>query len=64
MRPPWTDKSDSQADKKTGLKENSKKDFALDKKRGVPEMPKMPKMPMMAKMPKMGSPKAAPKRKK
>lgn len=39
MRPPWTVKSDDKADKKTGLKEGSKKDAALDKKRGVPEVP-------------------------
>lgn len=33
--PKWTKKSDDAADKKNKIKENSKKDKALDKKRGV-----------------------------
>lgn len=35
----YTEASDDVADKKAGIKENSKKDKALDKKRGVPELP-------------------------
>lgn len=33
----WTDMKDDKADKKAKIKEGSKKDVALDKKRGVPE---------------------------
>lgn len=33
----YTEKSDDKADKKAKIKEGSKKDKALDKKRGVPE---------------------------
>lgn len=33
----WTDASDDKMDKKAGIKEGSKKDMAIDKKRGVPE---------------------------
>jgi hypothetical protein len=35
----WTEAKDDRADKKAGIKEGSKKDMALDKKRGVPEKP-------------------------
>lgn len=34
-KPNWTKKSDDADDKKKGIKENSKKDKKLDKKRGV-----------------------------
>jgi hypothetical protein len=37
----WTPAADTLADKKAGVKDGSKKDAALDKKRGVPE-PKFP----------------------
>lgn len=33
---PWTEKSDDKADKAKGIKQGSKKDVALDKKRGLP----------------------------
>lgn len=33
----WTDKSDDTWDKVHKIKESSKKDKALDKKRGIPE---------------------------
>ena len=33
---PWTEKSDDKADKAQGIKQGSKKDMALDKKRGLP----------------------------
>ena len=32
----WTEKSDMAADKRAGIKQGSKKDNALDRKRGVP----------------------------
>lgn len=32
----WTPKSDATADKKAGIKPGSKRDDALDRKRGVP----------------------------
>lgn len=32
----WTPAADMKADKKAGIKDGSKKDNALDKKRGVP----------------------------
>jgi hypothetical protein len=35
----FTAAMDDKMDKKAGIKEGSKKDKALDKKRGVPEMP-------------------------
>jgi len=37
MAKKWTDASDDAYDKKNKIKEGSKKDIALDKKRGVPE---------------------------
>ena len=33
---PFTEKMDDAADKKAGIKQGSKKDMALDKKRGLP----------------------------
>jgi hypothetical protein len=36
---PWTEAADDAADKRAGIKEGSKKDMALDRKRGVPEKP-------------------------
>jgi hypothetical protein len=38
-KPKWTPGMDAKADKKAGIKDGSKKDNALDKKRGVPLMP-------------------------
>lgn len=35
----WTEAKDDKADRKAGIKENSKADKAMDKKRGVPELP-------------------------
>lgn len=35
MAKKWTQKSDDKDDKKKGIKENSKKDKAVDKKRGL-----------------------------
>jgi len=32
----WTEAQDAAADKKAGIKQGSKKDNALDRKRGVP----------------------------
>jgi hypothetical protein len=32
----WTAKADAAADRKAGIKEGSKRDNALDRKRGVP----------------------------
>ena len=32
----WTEAADAAADKKAGIKQGSKKDNALDRKRGVP----------------------------
>ncbi len=48
----YTDKSDDAYDKKNKIKEGSKKDMSLDKKRGVPETemgmkPKLGRMPFM-----------------
>jgi hypothetical protein len=37
---PMSKKEDDKLDKKTGIKEGSAKDMALDKKRGVPEKAK------------------------
>lgn len=39
----WTAKSDEKYDKAHGIKEGSKKDNALDKKRGVPVKKAAPK---------------------
>ena len=33
----WTEKSDDKSDKKAGIKDGSKRDMALDKKRGLPK---------------------------
>ena len=33
----YTEKSDDRADKKAGIKDGSKRDMALDKKRGLPK---------------------------
>jgi hypothetical protein len=57
----YTEASDDAYDKKHKIKEGSKKDMALDKKRGVPEMKKKLKLPkkvkaiiVMAKKPMKG----------
>ena len=47
----FTEKSDDQADRKFKIKEGSGRDSALDKKRGVPEMPSKAPMKMPPKMP-------------
>lgn len=36
MAKPFTKKADDKMDKKAGIKEGTKKDLALDKKRGLP----------------------------
>ena len=41
MKKPFTAKSDMAADRKAGIKEGSKRDVALDKKRGVLDTPAM-----------------------
>jgi hypothetical protein len=51
----FTEKMDDKADRKAGIKENSKKDMGIDKKRGLNEdkgkMPMKGPMPMKGKMP-------------
>ena len=37
MKKKWTEKSDDKADKKAKIKDGSKRDMALDKKRGLPK---------------------------